>query len=262
MSANRKDDDALVEFCGVSYAVPGASSQIISDLNLTVKRGETLVLLGESGCGKTTTLRLINRLLVPTGGEVRVEGRATTEWDAIQLRRRTGYVIQEAGLFPHFTVERNVALVPTLDGWDAARIAARVRELLALVGLEADEYAARYPYELSGGQRQRVGVARALAADPQLLLLDEPFGALDPLTRASLQKEFAELRTRLNKTAVFVTHDVREALLLATRIGLMHKGRLALLAAPEEFLKSDEPHARRYVETLRLNEINGAEKMR
>ncbi len=247
-------NDALVEFRNVSYGVPGASSPIISDLNLTVKRGETLVLLGESGCGKTTTLRLVNRLLVPTSGEVLIENKPTTEWDAIQLRRRTGYVIQEAGLFPHFTVERNVALVPTLEEWDAKRVQNRVRELLSLVGLNPDEYASRYPYELSGGQRQRVGVARALAVDPQLLLLDEPFGALDPLTRATLQKEFAELRARLGKTVIFVTHDVREALLLATRIGLMHKGQLALLATPAEFLASDEPQARRYVETLQLRE--------
>ncbi len=253
--------DALVEFRQVGYSVAGASAQIISDLNLTVRRGETVVLLGESGCGKTTTLRLVNRLLLPTTGEVFVEGKRTIEWDAIRLRRQTGYVIQDAGLFPHFTVERNIALVPTLENWDEARVKERVRELLSLVGLDAVEYASRYPSELSGGQRQRVGVARALAADPQLLLLDEPFGALDPLTRAALQKEFAELRTRLGKTAIFVTHDVREALLLATRIGLMHKGRLVLLATPAEFVESDEPHARRYVETLRLNEdILGAEK--
>ncbi len=253
--------DALVEFRNVGYSVAGASAQIISDLNLTVRCGETVVLLGESGCGKTTTLRLVNRLLLPTTGEVLVEGKRTIEWDAIRLRRQIGYVIQDAGLFPHFTVERNIALVPTLENWDESRVKERVRELLSLVGLDAVEYASRYPSELSGGQRQRVGVARALAADPQLLLLDEPFGALDPLTRAALQKEFAELRTRLGKTAIFVTHDVREALLLATRIGLMHKGRLVLLATPAEFIESDEPHARRYVETLRLNEdILGAEK--
>jgi len=261
-NTTRNTDVAPVEFRSVGYGVAGASAQIISDLNLTVQRGETLVLLGESGCGKTTTLRLVNQLLLPTAGEVLVEGKRTEEWDAIRLRRRIGYVIQDAGLFPHFTVEENVALVPTLENWDEARVRNRVRELLSLVGLDADEYALRYPSELSGGQRQRVGVARALAADPQLLLLDEPFGALDPLTRAALQKEFAELRTRLNKTAIFVTHDVREALLLATRICLMHKGRVVLLATPEEFIGSDEPHARRYVETLKLNEniFSAAEK--
>src|SRR5437868_5509071 len=251
MSAlNQSNTSPLVEFRNVSYGVGGVS--IVSNLNLAVERGETLVLLGESGCGKTTTLRLINRLLLPTGGEVLVEDKRTTEWDAISLRRRTGYVIQEAGLFPHFTVERNVALVPTLENWERERVGRRVRELLQLVGLEPDTFAHRYPRELSGGQRQRVGVARALAAEPQLLLMDEPFGALDPLTRASLQREFNDLSKRLDKTVIFVTHDVREALMLGTRIGLMHAGRLLLLETPEDFLRSDDNHARRYVETLRL----------
>src|ERR1041384_1035852 len=217
-----------------------------------VDRGETLVLLGESGCGKTTTLKLVNRLLTPTSGEVRVEGKSTTAWDPIALRRRIGYVIQEGGLFPHFTIARNVGLVPALAGWDQARIMERVRELLSLVGLDPDRFADRYPRELSGGQRQRVGVARALAADPPLLLLDEPFGALDPLTRASLQREFAELTKRLGKTAILVTHDVREALLLGTRIGLMYRGQLVLLETPQGFLKSDNPQARAYLQTLAL----------
>ena len=246
-------DSPLVEFRNVRFGVPGAPSLIISDLNLTVQRGETLVLLGESGCGKTTTLRLVNRLLLPTSGEVLVEGKRTSEWDAIQLRRRTGYVIQEAGLFPHFTVERNVALVPTLERWETERKEKRVRELLQLVGLDPEKFARRYPRELSGGQRQRVGVARALAAEPSLLLLDEPFGALDPLTRAALQKEFKALARRLEKTVIFVTHDVREALMLATRIGLMHAGKLVLLETPENFLRSKEVHARAYTETLRLD---------
>src|SRR5256714_1926989 len=162
----------VVEVRAVTYAPPGASAPIITDLNLDIRRGETLVLLGESGCGKTTTLRLINRLLVPTAGTVLVEGKATTDWDEIELRRRTGYVIQEAGLFPHFTVARNVGLVPTLAGWDETRVRARVDELLQLVGLEPARFAVRYPRELSGGQRQRVGVARAVAADPPLLFLD------------------------------------------------------------------------------------------
>jgi osmoprotectant transport system ATP-binding protein len=248
------DDTSAVRFRGVSYAAPSSPAPIINGLDLEIGRGETLVLLGESGCGKTTTLRLVNRLLTPTGGQVFVEGKDTREWDEIELRRRTGYVIQEAGLFPHFTVERNVALVPTLEGWAEDKTRARVRELLQLVGLEPGTFAARFPGELSGGQRQRVGVARALAADPPLLLMDEPFGALDPLTRAGLQREFAELQRRLRKTVVFVTHDVREALLLATRIGLMKAGRLVLLATPEEFLQSSEPLARSYRETLRLPE--------
>lgn len=248
---------AAVQFRHVSYSVPQASAPILDDLNLEIKRGETLVVLGESGCGKTTTLKLINHLLLPTSGEVIVEGRATAEWDAIRLRRSIGYVIQDAGLFPHFTVERNVALVPDLEGWPEDRVRERVREMLALVGLNPDTFAGRYPRELSGGQRQRVGVARALASDPPLLLLDEPFGALDPLTRASLQKEFRSLQKRLGKTAVFVTHDVREALFVGTRVALMHAGRLVLLETPENFLRSDEPHARAYRETLGLGDFAG-----
>jgi len=244
-------ESPLVQFHNVTYSLPTAT--IISDLNLSVERGETLVLLGESGCGKTTTLKLVNRLLTPTSGEVHVEGKATTAWDPIDLRRRIGYVIQEGGLFPHFTIARNVGLVPSLSGWDDARISGRVREMLNLVGLDPNRFAERYPRELSGGQRQRVGVARALAADPPLLLLDEPFGALDPLTRASLQREFAELAARLGKTAIIVTHDVREALILARRIGLMHKGHLLLLETPERFRASDHPQARAYLETLNVN---------
>ncbi|HET6979960.1 MAG TPA: ATP-binding cassette domain-containing protein [Pyrinomonadaceae bacterium] len=243
-------DKALVEFQNVSFTLSGTN--IITDLNLTVERGETLVLLGESGCGKTTTLKLVNRLFEPSAGEVRVEGKSTTAWDPIALRRRIGYVIQEGGLFPHFTIARNVGLVPALAGWETNRIDERVRELLSLVGLEPDRFAERYPRELSGGQRQRVGVARALAADPPLLLLDEPFGALDPLTRASLQREFADLTKRLHKTAILVTHDVREALILARRIGLMHKGKLLLLETPEQFLTSEQPQVRAYLETLEL----------
>lgn len=248
------DNNILVEFRDVSYAVPSVSSPIISELNLSVRTGETLVLLGESGCGKTTTLRLVNRLLLPTSGTVLVEGKSTAEWDPIRLRRRTGYVIQEGGLFPHFTVEQNVALVPRLESWDEARIQERVSELLSLVGLGFKDFAGRYPGELSGGQRQRVGVARALAAEPPLLLLDEPFGALDPLTRASLQREFMDLTRRLGKTAIFVTHDVREALLLGTRIGLMAAGQLLLIETPDGFLKSQEEHARAYIDTLLLND--------
>jgi len=250
-------DNPLVEFRDVSFSHAGASTPIISHLSFTVNHGETLVLLGESGCGKTTTLKLINRLLLPTSGQVLVEGKATTDWEPIRLRRRTGYVIQEGGLFPHFTVERNVALVPSLERWDENKIKQRVSELLSLVGLEPRNFAARYPSELSGGQRQRVGVARALAAEPSLLLLDEPFGALDPLTRAGLQREFGKLAKTLKKTAVLVTHDVREALLLGSRIGLMHKGRLVLLETPENFLRSQDEHVLGYLETLKLPTIGG-----
>ena len=247
-------DNALVQFHNVTFSLPTPGKPdptvILSDLNLTVERGETLVLLGESGCGKTTTLKLVNRLLTPSSGEVLVEGKPTTTWDPIALRRRIGYVIQEGGLFPHFTIARNVGLLPSLLNWDHARTDERVRELLNLVGLDPDRFAERYPHELSGGQRQRAGVARALGADPPLLLLDEPFGALDPLTRASLQREFADLTTRLGKTAILVTHDVREALVLGRRIGLMHKGQLVLLETPEGFLASDHPQARAYLDTL------------
>lgn len=242
----------LVEFRDVSFSHAAAPVPVISHLSFTVHEGETLVLLGESGCGKTTTLKLINRLFLPSSGEVMVEGKPTTEWDPIRLRRRTGYVIQEGGLFPHFTVERNIGLVPSLEHWNQTRIMKRVEELLSLVGLEPKEFGNRYPGELSGGQRQRVGVARALAAEPPLLLLDEPFGALDPLTRASLQREFIELTQRLEKTAVFVTHDVREALLLGSHIGLMHKGKLLQLDTPAEFLKSTNELARAYLETLNV----------
>ncbi len=250
MATHPDINEPLVEFREVSYAVSGGQ-RIIDRLKLNVARGETMVLLGESGCGKTTTLRLVNQLLAPTSGEVIVEGKATSEWDVIRLRRHTGYVIQEAGLFPHFTVEQNVALVPNLENWDDLRVRERVREMLSLVGLDPERFADRYPRELSGGQRQRVGVARALAADPPLLLMDEPFGALDPLTRASLQKEFAELKTRLGKTVIFVTHDVREALMLGSRIALMDKGKIVLLETPQGFLKSEDEYARAYLETLR-----------
>jgi osmoprotectant transport system ATP-binding protein len=252
--ASHPNESPLVQFRNVAYGLPASPSPIISGLSFEVARGETLVLLGESGCGKTTTLKLVNRLLTPTKGEVIVDGKATTEWDPINLRRHTGYVIQEAGLFPHFTVAKNVGLVPSLEGWGVDRVAERVRSLLALVGLEPGVFAERYPRELSGGQRQRVGVARALAAEPPLLLMDEPFGALDPLTRASLQREVGELTRNLGKTVIFVTHDVREALMLGSRIGLMDSGKMVLLATPHDFLRSEDPHARAYLDTLKVTE--------
>ena len=222
----------------------------LRDLTLDVARGETLVLLGRSGSGKTTTLKLLNALVLPTSGEVVVEGRATRDWEPHRLRRQIGYVIQDIGLFPHFTVERNVALLPALERWEPDRVRARVTEMLRLVGLEPSQFLHRYPRELSGGQRQRVGIARALAADPALLLMDEPFGALDPLTRAELQREFKALCRRLGKTIVFVTHDVREALLLGTRLALLAEGRLVFSGAPEELRRAEHPEARAFAATL------------
>ncbi len=243
-------DDRVIEFRHVSYRLSDGR-ELLLDLGLEIRRGETLVLLGRSGSGKTTSLKLINRLLVPSAGDVLVEGRATTVWDAIALRRHIGYVIQDVGLFPHFTIERNVGLVPRLEGWPPPRIRTRVEELLQLVGLEPARFLSRYPRELSGGQRQRVGVARALASDPPLLLMDEPFGALDPLTRAEIQQEFLALQRRLRKTVVFVTHDMREALLLGTRVALMESGKLVGVYSPEEFLRSPEPLVAAYVEAFR-----------
>lgn len=245
MSEKRKK---IVELRNVNFAV--GDLQILSDLNLQVLQGEILILLGESGCGKTTTLKLINRLIEPTSGEVFVEGKPTTDWDAIKLRRKIGYVLQEGGLFPHFTVFDNVALVPNLENWETEKTRTRVFELLETVGLKPEKFAERLPNQLSGGQRQRVGVARALAANPDLLLLDEPFGALDAITRTHLQKEFAALVRELGKTAVFVTHDLQEAFILGTRICLMDKGKIALIETPNDFKKSDLPLVREYLETL------------
>lgn len=236
-----------IELDRVSFSLNGRA--LLEDLTFAVAQGETLVLLGRSGSGKTTTLKLINGLQIPTRGEVRVSGRRTTDWDPIRLRRGIGYVIQDGGLFPHFTVERNIALVPRIEGWSRDRVQARVRELLDIVGLDAT-LASRYPRELSGGQRQRVGVARALAADPPILILDEAFGALDPLTRSEMQREFRALQKRLRKAVVFVTHDLREALLLADRIALMENGRLIVNLTVDEFSRSQDPLVRAYKEAF------------
>lgn len=227
-----------------------ASDAILRDVSFEAARGETIVLLGRSGSGKTTLLRLINRLLVPSSGNIVIASRPAPQWDVIDLRRSIGYVIQDAGLFPHFTVAENVALVPGLLGWKPQRIANRVEEMLRLVGLDPAHYAERRPRELSGGQRQRIGVARALAADPPILLMDEPFGALDPVTRAELQHEFRELAARLGKTIVFVTHDLREALLLASRIILLEAGRIVADASPRDFLRIDHPEVRAFAASL------------
>jgi len=239
------DQEKSIEFHHVSFRLPDGRT-LLSDLDLEIHQGETLVLLGRSGSGKTTTMKLINRLLDPTEGEVRVEGKSTLNWDPIRLRRRIGYVIQEIGLFPHLTVEQNIGVVPRLEGWAPERISARARELLTLVGLEPERFASRFPRQLSGGQRQRIGVARALAADPPIILLDEPFGALDPITRQEIQQEFRGLQERLKKTMVFVTHDIREAFVLGNRIGLVKDGKMVLLGPPASLLTSNDPEARAF----------------
>ncbi|MGH9683356.1 MAG: ATP-binding cassette domain-containing protein [Candidatus Acidiferrales bacterium] len=246
--------EPVIEFRDVTYELPrtNASTQgrLLHDLSFSVLRGETMVLLGRSGSGKTTALKLINRLREPSHGEVCVEGRSTIKWDPIALRRRIGYVIQEIGLFPHFTIERNISLLPRLEAWPADRTRARVEELLRLVGLAPESFLHRYPHQLSGGQRQRVGLARALAADPAILLMDEPFGALDPLTRDEVRSEFHALQQRLGKTIVIVTHDVSEALILGTRIGLLEGGALVGLYSRQEFLRSADPRAKAYVDHI------------
>lgn len=254
------DDDihATIEFRDVSYKLPNGRD-ILRNLTLAVGRGEVLVLLGRSGSGKTTALKLVNRLLEASSGKMVVEERLVRDWDLIQLRRHIGYAIQEVGLFPHYTVERNIALVPTVEKWPMDRVRGRINELLKLVGLNSD-IAMRYPHQLSGGQRQRVGVARALAADPPILLMDEPFGALDPLTRSDLQREFLSLQQYLKKTVVFVTHDLHEALFLGTRIALIEEGRLVSLSSPREFLESSDPLVTRYVQAFSAaEEVRGTE---
>ncbi|RTQ98735.1 ABC transporter ATP-binding protein [Halomonas nitroreducens] len=218
----------------------------VEDISLSVARGEFCVLVGTSGCGKSTTLRMINRLIEHSEGEIHIEGQQIRAFRGETLRRRMGYAIQSTGLFPHWTVERNIGLVPRLLKWPAERVRERVEELMTLLGLAVDEFAGKYPRQLSGGQAQRVGVARALAADPDILLMDEPFGALDPITRETLQEELRALQARLQKTIVFVTHDMDEALRLADRLVVMHQGRirqqghpLALLREPaDDFVAS------------------------
>jgi osmoprotectant transport system ATP-binding protein len=242
-----------VQFRNVSYKLPGARD-ILLGLNLQALGGEVLVLLGRSGSGKTTALKLINGLREHSSGDILVDGRSTRDWDVIKLRRHIGYAIQEVGLFPHFTIARNIGLVPELEDWPKDKIRARVDELVKLVGLNSD-IGPRYPHQLSGGQRQRVGVARALAADPPILLMDEPFGALDPLTRADLQREFLSLQQKLQKTVLFVTHDLHEALRLGTRIALLDAGRLVSCSSPDEFMASSEPLVKKYVEAFAAGDL-------
>ena len=231
----------LVEFLNASYEISG--KKILRGVSFSVDAGETLVLLGRSGSGKTTALKMTNGLLFPTGGEVRVEGKSTRDWDPIALKRRIGYVIQEVGLFPHFTIARNVGLVPTLE--KKQRIDERVNHVLEMVGLAPAEFRDRYPRQLSGGQRQRAGVARAMAGEPALMLLDEPFGALDPVTRLELQDEFIKLKT----TAIFVTHDLREAMRIGTRIVLFANGLVDWAAPAGEFRNADTEEARAFLKT-------------
>src|SRR5271166_752743 len=235
----------LVEFQDVRYEIAG--KLVLSGVSFSVEAGETLVLLGRSGSGKTTALKMTNGMLFPTSGQVLVEGRSTRDWDPIRLKRHIGYVIQEVGLFPHFTIARNVGLVPTLE--KKPGIDQRVDLLLEMVGLPAKEFRDRYPRQLSGGQRQRAGVARALAAEPPLLLLDEPFGALDPVTRLELQDQFLKLRRDLNTTSIFVTHDTREAMRIGTRIILLANGRIDWIAPAAEFHSADTDEARAFLRT-------------
>lgn len=253
---------AMIEFDGVSFFRGADAARhdgwrggiarrtVLEGVSFSVQRGETVALVGRSGAGKSTTLKLIIRLLDPSEGRVVVEGRDTREWNPFALRRRTGYVLQDVGLFPHMTVARNIAVVPTLERWPAARTDARVRELLSLVGLDPDEFASRWPDELSGGQRQRVGVARALAADPPMLLMDEPFGALDPITRVELHREFRRIQAAVAKTVLLVTHDMREAFALADRIGVIEGGRLIACEAPSVLRASTDPVVRLLIDSM------------
>jgi osmoprotectant transport system ATP-binding protein len=238
-----------IEFRQVSF---GFSRQrlILDGFTLSVDAGETVALVGASGAGKTTVLRLVNGLILPDAGEVRVQGKDTRQWDAIRLRRTVGYVIQDSGLFPHLTVADNIAVVPRLEGWDDERVRCRVEELLQLIELGTGSYGARWPDELSGGQRQRVGVARALAADPPLLLMDEPFGALDPVTRRQLQRGFRRIQSRLRKTVLLVTHDIVEAMRLADRVGVLDSGRLIWYGPSKDILQSADPRVRELLDAV------------
>lgn len=224
--------------------------KVLHGFTLTIPAGETLVLVGRSGAGKSTVLKLINRLLLADTGEVLVEGRSTSEWNPFELRRRTGYVMQEVGLFPHMSIAENIGTVPRLLGWDEPRIGHRTRELIELVGLDPATFSGRRPDQLSGGQRQRVGVARALAADPPILLMDEPFGALDPVTRAELHREFRRIQERVRKTVVLVTHDMAEAFALGTRVGVLADGILAIVSDPATVARSSDPRVRPLLEPL------------
>lgn len=227
----------MIQFKQVNKTYPNGV-EAVRDLSLEIAEGETLVLLGTSGCGKTTTMKMVNRLIEPTSGCIVVAGTNIMEQDPIELRRQIGYAIQHIGLFPHMTVAENIAVVPKLLKWTPERISSRIDELLGLIGLEPKEFRDRYPSQLSGGQKQRIGVARALAADPPIVLMDEPFGALDPITREQLQNEFIELESEIEKTIIFVTHDIFEAVKMGDRIALLDKGCLQQLAPPAELVEN------------------------
>jgi osmoprotectant transport system ATP-binding protein len=237
----------VIEFRDVSFSFPGRT--VLSEVSLAVSSGEVVAVVGPSGCGKTTLLRLVNRMLVPTTGHVRVGGRDVADWDAVDLRRGTGYVIQEVGLFPHRTIGANVATVPRLLGWPPARVTTRVDDLLALVGLPPGEFRDRWPDQLSGGQRQRVGLARALAAEPSVLLMDEPFAAVDPILRSDLHREFRRLHAAMPSTVLIVTHDLNEAWALADRIAVIEGGRLVACDRPDALAETDVPFVRRLLES-------------
>jgi osmoprotectant transport system ATP-binding protein len=239
----------LVRFEDVGFARTG-QPPVLDRLNLAIEPGEMLALVGRSGAGKTTVLKLVNRLLLPAAGTVIVEGRDTREWDGIRLRRRIGYVFQDVGLFPHMTIEENVTVVPRLERWPAARAAARAQQLLELVGLPPQIFAARRPHELSGGQRQRVGLARALAIDPPILLMDEPFGALDPVTRAEVRRAFSVIQRQLGTTVIVVTHDMTEAFALGRRVGVLDGGQLVVCDTPPQVAASVDPRVRAFLDTL------------
>ena len=244
--------EGSVEFAQVSYALPSSSGgrELLGDISLRVEAGTTTALLGRSGSGKTTLLRMVNGLIRPTSGEVLVSGVAVSGVDAVTLRREIGYVIQETGLFPHMTVERNAGMALELAGWERGRATARVREVLGLAGLDAGDFWGRYPWQLSGGQRQRVGLARALALDPAILLMDEPFGALDPLTRAEMQTMLRDLLGKVRKTVLLVTHDLDEALYLAGRVVFLERGEVVADLAAGDVLGSRNPHVKDYVSAV------------
>lgn len=263
--------DAMIRLENITKQYEGSDVLAVAPLDLEIKRGEFVCLVGPSGCGKTTTLRMINRLVEPTSGTIWIDGEDVTHKDPNEMRRHIGYVIQQVGLLPHWTIEQNVGLVPSMLGWGKSRIADRVTELLELVGLEPEVFRKRYPKQLSGGQQQRVGVARALAADPPVMLMDEPFGAIDPITRERLQDEFLQLQERIRKTIVFVTHDIDEALKLADRVAIFADGsRLAQFATPFELLSNPaddfvrtfigEGAAVRRLSLLKLSELDAQEQ--